>query len=94
MGCHANVQMIPLWAGCIDANSFSSPTCQKKMPPSAPPETKRDSWVGCQEMQATSLGWPRNTCSSDLRLRMSNTFTMWSREAVSGKMVEKGVKLG
>lgn len=58
------------------------PTFQKRIWPSDPPEVKRPSWTGCQVTALASFLWPRNVWRSSLRLRKSNNFSRWSRDAV------------
>lgn len=56
---------------------------QWRMAPSEPPET-RIGWTGCHASEQTSFLCPRRTTHSFIE-RMSNTRTVWSREALASR---------
>lgn len=58
------------------------PTFQNSIEPSEPPELKSPSCMGCHETELASFLWPRKTWASSFRLRMSNSLSKWSLEAV------------
>lgn len=62
------------------------PTFQNKICPSEPPETKRPSWIGCQQTELASFLCPRNVCISSFKLRKSKSFKRWSRDAVISQL--------
>lgn len=61
------------------------PTFQNRMEPSEPPEANNPSCTGCHDTALASFLWPRNTWTSSLRFRKSNSFSKWSRDAVTNQ---------
>lgn len=47
---------------------------------------KSPSWIGCHVTALASFLCPLNVCRSSLRLRKSNNFSRWSRDAVISQL--------